>query len=217
MKTLIILTTMVLLTLFVIMSCEKEKNDSINEQLLLPLSVGNIWDYGNFKLKITDKYTINYMNENIEVFSLGRIIDEDSVFLNHKNLFSYDAMGNIYCNGATITSDTLHMKSLYLNNNCNENEFWDYYQVVATGQSTQVTDVEINDTVDMICFTIDSIISIPLGQFKCNGFVYSFSDDDDIRSYECYYSKGVGLVKQIVKINGVAFQTSTLQSYLLNE
>jgi hypothetical protein len=208
---------MILLCLISVLSCKKGENDTPKKQLLFPLSVGNTWDYGEIKFKITDKYSIKHNHKTIDVYSFGQIIGDDSIAFNYKGLYSYDEFGNIYCNGGTLPMDTLHISSLYLKDTCVAKDSWVFYQVVTTGvYSKKLTNVEVNDTVEMICTSSDTLISIPLGKFRCKVFMYSFPDDADTRSFEFYYSRGVGLIKMMVKVNGIIRSTTILKSFHLN-
>lgn len=180
--------------------------------LLIPLAVGNTWNYGGTASSVIDnKYQIIYNNETINVFTFGNSQYDD------RFLLSYDSFGNIYCNGATIPLDTLHTKTLYLSDTCPAGTIWDCFQVVVSGSSaTSVDTVEILRTLSKKCFVSDTIITIPLGQFHCKGFRYSFPDDSDTREYVDFYSKGVGLIKHITNVNNVKRDSAILKSYYIN-
>lgn len=205
MKTKNVFWGMICLMGILLVSCE-DTNSVDQKNLYFPLAVGNTWQYGASTWKIENMYSIVYNDTSYQTYCLGMYTDE-VLENNAKYLFSYDAVGNIYSYGGFSPVDTLYFHNMYINDTCKIGHKWTCF--VAYANEGDVKSALVN----MTCTVADTLISTAIGDFHCKGFRYDYNNESYKISNFLYFSKGVGMIESITKINGIATKTLKITEY----
>jgi len=180
---------------FIFFSCsyDKSTNPQVEDQIeIMPLKVGNSWTYNinqfnqNIikKSVITEKITISYENENIEVYVLSwyTLVNDslitDSVFYYYKN--EDDGLYRYYSN----------KKELIAKYPIEPNESW-----TIPGETEELGNgviIIITLPRSFECVSKNEEITTPIGTFECIKYVEN--SINLISPSYFYYCPGIGLV-----------------------
>jgi hypothetical protein len=215
MKNLIYVFTILSITLLI--SCEKEDNQATDK--IWPLETGNYWVYvdsstssGNWRVD-TSKWTMT------EPVTIGNktyyAVSIAHRFSNYENglkwLYEYSG-GDIVSVGAVTLSDTLIAKSVIFKNTKTVNEKWSFYQVTYSDDDGPY----VRDTLEMTLKGVGELTHARFGLLKYRMYSYSFNIGEDIRYSELYFADNIGLIKTIIKENGIVISKSELIEYRVN-
>ena len=195
-KLIVFFSIVMICLLFV--SCGNNNGTGPNDEseFILTLTVGNEWQYVdsesdsvNMIMQIIDSQNVNYNNENITVFSLN-MIEED----NNDTLFVYNKSDGLY-----LLSPNFDNEWLFLKYPVNGDDTW--YNPFEGGI--------------IKCLSTNHSIVTPAGNFDC--FVYGLTEYNNGSPYtEIYCHPNIGFVAFHYDINGEEDKWFLLNTYTIN-
>ena len=208
-------------------NCSDDSNPVINEkelEVIQPLEVGNEWNYidssfnaiGEFigisysKLMITGSSTIKLNNKNKLVYYWNWFDNNNEQPESSKWLCGNRGDG-FYFYGFITENDTVYFEpTLYAKYPIDNNDEWNYYSYMYF--QDQDTSYLYKDTLLQTCISTNKILNTPSGKLDC--IVYRY-EGGFFSETEMYFSKGLGYVASIGKINGVIRFKKVLNSNII--
>ena len=179
-------------------SCEKdqqkENDDSLTVESLIPISTGNYWTYKstNYNMgKENIDTTITKVGEEIRINGITcfAFIDEQSS--NTKFIGGSDSFGNFVTYGGILNNDTIFKPSVQFKKTATVGEQWDY-TMVSYSRSDSYEKLNV-DIIPIKCISADTLINTPIGNFQCKAFEISINSGD--HTFRYYISTDTGIVK----------------------
>ena len=194
-KAIVLFSVLLLGVLIVSCSNNNGTGPSNNNELILPLTLGNEWQYVapesdsvNTILKVIDSQNLNYNDEDISVFSLNWIEEN---YIDTLLIFNKD-------DGLYYLSPNFDNDWLFLKYPVNVDDFW--YNPFEEGP--------------IKCLSTNQSVGTPAGNFNC--FVYGFYyDSGDLPYLEIYCHPDIGIVALHSDIDDEE-NWSFLNTYILN-
>lgn len=203
-----------LITLSVLSSCD-DKTTEINDDLF-PMNVGNVWKYKS------DTYIFEgivrqdtFVREIKSIVSIGGK-DYFKFYENLRSndaaiLYSTDDFGNVVTMGGISDCDTLMDSSVRFRKSVKAGDEWSYNFLDFNEDRLEFQ----KENVVVRCLNADTLISTPLGEFKC--ILY------DIPMYANYYNvhyflaRNIGIVEIDYYVDGWLESQDQLIYYRLNK
>jgi hypothetical protein len=186
---------------FLIFSCGKEESKIIQ---IMPIAEGNTWKYQNTNHSYNEIDT-----STIEIGNEFTINGHKGFLIGSSYLIRSDEQGNTIQVAAFSENDTIISESIIYKCNINKGESYDYHMIISSSSSLDFEE----RTVVKTCIAVDTLISTPVGEFKC--IVFEHSPDNGGNIFKDFMSKNVGRIKSERYEGGNLFSSSILIEYEL--
>ena len=198
------ITSLVILVFLFTNSCGLlggEDKKKVGDELM-PLSVGNFWEY-DFTYLGSIKDTLRY-----EVVKEIQVPWEDTSYTAYAfNLVPFppdapeyywlyrNGEAGVYLMGGMAETDTLFKNEIDKSYTAEEGQTWDVPQLAFSRDSLKFY---VSDTLSITLIDTDRKVETPAGKFECYVYYFDLSIGDDLDKvdYYLYYSMGIGLIKQ---------------------
>lgn len=211
--------------LFTLASCSDTAGGPNQDGVLLPLSVGNRWNYvswyGSPSLSDSHSFYIDRtyrFQDGSQSYRRITLHHSQSSIPSYGWLFRNTSVG-LQLVGGLADSDTIIAPGLIRQYPQNPGST---IQAPRLAYDIQVGQFSTMEPITVTLVSAEVSLSTPAGQFKCVGYRYSYRPSDDVLAwwnvYE-YYALGVGLVAEVVKnqIPGQPEIPDTVQLTLLRD
>jgi len=176
-----------------ISSCKKEADEPGKTNVIMPIKTGNSWTY-----KATT-YQSNQTTIDTVLMSIGEKVNIKGVtgYLfnqgeapKHANFIGInDSEGNLISVGGISDVDTLIAPSVVFKINVKAGEEWNYTAVSSLYDKGTFE----QNTLTLKCISIDTLVTTPLGIFKCKLFEEKRNSGDD--TFRNFYADNIGMIR----------------------
>ena len=181
-----------ILILLFLFSCNEnstgnDKNDCLKQgpDVLLPLTVGNYWNYqvehswtDSVKYIVSKKMQVEYEGEELEAYVYGK--ENGNI-----NWLYMNKEDGLYLVGGYTEYDTLIHPILQFKYPVNKGETWQFPRMVYHLYENKFY---FKDTLTYTCVDTDFIVHTNIDSFSTNVYLYSLKPAPDVQMKEDYYS-----------------------------
>jgi len=173
-------------------SCEKETNEPLKINVLMPLSTGNSWTYKGTRLGSSEKIDtmVTSIGEKITIKGQTGFLFPQGEMPHHTVFLGInDAEGNLKSIGGFSDVDTLIVPSIQYKINAAKGEKWEFTSVSVTYNEGTFD----QDVLTIECLSTDTLVTTPLGTFHCKLFEHFRNSGDD--TFRAFYAENIGLIR----------------------